>query len=141
MPTVSARWMKDTRRLLVTLRDNPSHGFDSEARALLERVRERKPIRKELDGPSRQEAREARRKRHAEETARIREAVFARAGGRCEWTDGGARCSNAPVHLHHTEGGSGRRRQRQSVANTLALCMGHHVDAHRASKRANGGEP
>ena len=91
----------------------------------------RKRIAQRIPGTSRAEAREAKRQRHREETAAIREAVFKRAEWRCQWTlPSGRRCSRLADHLHHKEGGSGRRRQRQSVENTEALCWFHHKEAH-----------
>ena len=114
-------------------------------RRALDAMKPRKPIRKELSGPSLKEKREGKRKRHAEETARIREAVFKRADGRCEnigdlppdaeW----GRCIHMPTELHHLAGGIGRRRQKQTVENTRAYCWECHRAAHRASKRATGG--
>lgn len=62
--------------------------------------------------------RETKRLTKKEETASIREAVFARAEGICELCE----CAGAD-DLHHA---FGRVRQRQSVANTLAACRGCH---------------
>lgn len=58
----------------------------------------------------------------AKATIIIREAVFARAGLLCEV----AMCASPPDQMDHWEGGSGRRRQKQSVQNCWALCNYHH---------------
>jgi hypothetical protein len=55
-----------------------------------------------------------------EETARIREAVFARSLGLCEF-----HCGREPTDLHHA---FGRVRVRQSERNCLAVCR----ECHRA---------
>ena len=107
----------------------------AEMQRALDAIKPRKPIAKRLPGVSRREAREARRKRHAEETAAIRQAVFHRACGRCEEIG----CSREPTELHHLASGIGRRRQRQTVENCRAYCFECHRAAHRASKRAPGG--
>jgi hypothetical protein len=106
-----------------------------------EMARKRPRVKQALPGPSRAEKREAKRARHREETAAIREAVFKRAGDRCEHTVPilltGAilRCIRPPSELHHLEMGNGRRRQRQTVENCRAYCFECHCAAHRASKR------
>jgi 5-methylcytosine-specific restriction endonuclease McrA len=120
------------------------------ARALLGGpLSERKAPSKRLPGESKAAKRERRRAEHREETARIRKAVFERAGGRCEgdWFVGGLvskfdRCFRVPTELHHLVSGSGRRRQQQTVENTRALCLDCHRAAHRAGAReTEGGEP
>jgi hypothetical protein len=69
--------------------------------------------------------RETKRKIHREETTAIREAVVYRANGFCEacWLQGYERPG---TELDHFEGGSGRRRERQSVENTWLLCSQSH---------------
>lgn len=94
--------------------------------------------RKSLPGESIKGKRDRKRRTHREETAEIREAVFKRAEGRCEFYLPGMnmRCF-APAHeMHHTKGGNGRRRQQQSADNCVALCVEHHRLAHRASRRS-----
>jgi hypothetical protein len=61
---------------------------------------------------------EARKKSKREETAAIREAVFARAMGLCEM-----RCGAVAMELHHA---FGRVRVKQSERNCLALCRWCH---------------
>jgi len=76
------------------------------------------PARKKASGVRKQE----KRANHREETARIRDAVFARADGKCE------NCFKTDLHLQldHWLGGSGRRVQRQSLASTWAVCASCH---------------
>jgi hypothetical protein len=73
---------------------------------------------------------------HREETARIREAVFQRAGGKCEL------CPWIPprdaTELHHMEGGAGRRREKQAISNCVALCFGCHRDYHNDTWEFHG---
>lgn len=61
-------------------------------------------------------------------TKAIRAAVFKRANRLCEF------CPWIPPRyaheLHHLEGGSGRRRERQSVSNCVALCLSCHREYH-----------
>jgi hypothetical protein len=67
---------------------------------------------------------EARKKSKREETAAIREAVFARAGGRCEMHDQtGLRCGLPAEEMDHF---FGRGRAKQTVQNCWALCCGDH---------------
>lgn len=62
------------------------------------------------------------------QTAEIRAAVMARAGGLCEERYHGLRgCNGAADEMDHWLGGSGRRLQKQSVENCWALCWNHHV--------------
>lgn len=74
-------------------------------------------------------AKATRRESKKEETARIRAEVFARAENRCEaWRPDPAmpgaweRCDKTATIWDHWMGGTGRRRQKQSVENTWALC-------------------
>lgn len=111
-----------------------------EARSLLPFLRERKRIPQSLPGPSRKEAREAKRRKHAAETDEIRKARLRIAKDQCEQMEMGERCGvidplGNHLHMHHLEGGSGRRRQRQTVQNVRIYCEAHHRDAHRATKR------
>lgn len=66
-----------------------------------------------------------RRETRKEETARIREAVFARAGGFCEFNcrQGPTGPQHLATDLHHA---FGRIRVRQSERNCLALCRTCH---------------
>ena len=68
-----------------------------------------------------------RRKEYRERTAFIREAVFARSGGKCELcgTELGAAWD-----MHHTLGG-GLRRVRQAISNCVATCFDCHRAIHR----------
>lgn len=97
--------------------------------------------RKVIPGESRKAKRERKRLTHREEMEVLRMAVFTRAGGRCEFvnwkgTPEAFRCERTPSELHHLEGGSGRRRQRQTVENCRAYCFDCHRAAHRASRRS-----
>ncbi len=98
-------------------------------------------------GPTRAEDRVERRRKHAEGTARIREERMRISGGRCEGILLSkidfmpvCPCPYAAVHMHHLEGGSGRRRQRQTVENVRMLCEFHHREAHRAARRTPPGQ-
>ena len=86
----------------------------------------RKRIAQKLPGVPRKAAKEAKRQRHAIETAHIRLAVWDRSRGRCEaYGEDGFRCQGVAHILDHWDGGSGRRRQRQTVATCWALCVRH----------------
>jgi 5-methylcytosine-specific restriction endonuclease McrA len=61
----------------------------------------------------------------------LRQAVFDRAAGLCEFCGVVANHSCAPRHLHHLEGGSGRRTQKQAIENCVALCVLCHRAYHR----------
>lgn len=67
---------------------------------------------------------ESRRRAKLDEARRIREAVFARAGGRCEmrYVDGD-RCALRPTEMDHF---FGRGKTRQTVENCWALCGADH---------------
>jgi hypothetical protein len=92
-------------------------------------------------GRTRAEDRKAKRETHRDETSKIRALRMLVAGGQCEAAlqcnrtqcTASHRCpSLGPLHMHHLEGGSGRRRQKQSVENVRMLCWKHHREAHRA---------
>jgi len=74
-------------------------------------------------GKGRKEEKARRRARFAEETRRIREAVWRRSG-RCEAC--GYTTGDSYDQLDHVLGGSGRRRQRQSVETCWRLCWYCH---------------
>ena len=80
--------------------------------------------------PSRRDRLEAaRRKREAAILARaeLRYDTFVRSGGRCEAC--GAALPGG-FELHHLVSGSGRRRQQESLASCIALCLACHRSAH-----------
>jgi hypothetical protein len=78
-----------------------------------------KPVKRKVE-------KKAKRAAHADATRALREVVFARAKGKCE------KCkTNAPSHMHHARGGSGRRRQEQSPGNVAALCVACHAWVHK----------
>mgnify|MGYP001615595419 FL=1 len=79
------------------------------------------------------ERKEGKRRRHAEETSAIRTEVWERSKGRCENCGVKWKPYAHPLELDHALGGAGRRRQRQSVSNTWALCR---IPCHR-DKTAN----
>lgn len=70
----------------------------------------------------------ARASAHKESTSSIRPAVFERAGDRCEaWHPGKSegswhRCEKKATIWDHWMSGTGRRRQKQAVETTWALC-------------------
>jgi len=61
---------------------------------------------------------------HRDETAEIRQAVWARSKGRCENQGCGAFLGpvSSSGHMDHFFGGSGRRREMQAVATCWRLC-------------------
>lgn len=76
-------------------------------------------------GKTRKQEKKQKRLERRERVGELRRAVFDRAAGRCE------RCGREPpVHLHHTLGGSGRRRQLESVENCVAVCLSCHAKEH-----------
>jgi 5-methylcytosine-specific restriction endonuclease McrA len=92
------------------------------AEELIERFKKkRRPM------PLRKREKLADRAAKNEETTAIREEVFRRANGRCEF------CGvNQPAEMHHLENGIGRRRQLQAVSNCVAICMLCHREYHRS---------
>lgn len=77
-------------------------------------------------GKTREQERAERRAERREALARLRLAVFDRANGRCE------KCGlHTPSDLHHMRGGSGRRREAQTMGNCVALCRACHAEAER----------
>lgn len=70
-----------------------------------------------------------RRKRDAYYDAQ-RQAVYDRAGGRCEFreADGWARCCQPMVDVHHLAGRVGPDPHR--LSNLIGLCRHHHDQAH-----------
>lgn len=85
------------------------------------------------------EDRAAKRETHRQETARIRDERMGIAQGQCEWgildTFRNAPCFRSATQMHHLVGGSGRRRQKQSVENVRMLCAFHHREAHRDARQ------
>ena len=81
---------------------------------------------------TRAEDKRAKRDRHREETRTIRSERMRLSGSRCEYLidSWGNRCHAPAQHMHHREGGSGRRRQKQSVENVRMLCLVHHKIEH-----------
>jgi hypothetical protein len=103
-------------------------------------------------GRTRAEDQKAKRETHRQQTARIREERIRIAGGKCEaylfpegpWEMSSlgvpfgqppVQCAGSAEHMHHLLGGSGRRRQKQSVENVRMLCAFHHREAHRAQHK------
>lgn len=95
----------------------------------LARLLEVRAPKKNLPGPTRREAREAKRKKHRADTAVLRMSVFTRANGVCEF----CRVYDAS-EMHHLEGGSDRR-AKQASSNCVALCLRCHRDYHRSPAR------
>jgi hypothetical protein len=56
-----------------------------------------------------------------------------RADGRCEFCGSGW----APFEWHHMEGGSGRRREKESEQNTAAICQSCHKGWHHYGPAAS----
>jgi len=81
------------------------------------------PARKKAAGVRKQE----KRANHREETARIRDAVFLRAGWDCELGMHPA----GGIEMHHLEGGP-TRRSHQAVANCIRACGVCHRLYHRS---------
>ncbi len=77
--------------------------------------------------PPRSREKRDRRRSHAEATADLRARVFARARGLCEI------CGDTATQMHHLDGGSGKRREKQAVGNCIALCSTDHWRCHNAS--------
>lgn len=82
--------------------------------------------------PSAMRAEKAKKRLLGKEAMRsLRAEVFARAGSVCEVHDGIGRCDQPAVVLDHWLGGSGRRRQKQTVGTTWGLCFA--CDRHRTA--------
>lgn len=96
-----------------------------------------KPPRKAMR--TRAQDRAEKRAAHREQTRTIRAERMRLAGGRCEYVIDlvGNRCQAPAQHMHHLEGGSGRRRQKQSIANVRMLCLVHHRIEHREHPEVN----
>jgi 5-methylcytosine-specific restriction endonuclease McrA len=84
---------------------------------------------KAFKGRTRAEDRKARQEAHRKQTREIYQAAMRRCEGRCEMCDHGDR----PLQLHHLISGSGRRRQRQSIENCMAICGFCHSMFHAGS--------
>lgn len=84
-----------------------------------------KPYKKPL-----QKVREAKEQKERlskrERRAAIRAAVFKRAGGYCELSG-----APGPTEWHHLLGGNGRRQQKESWYNTMAVTQAAHIAYHR----------
>jgi 5-methylcytosine-specific restriction endonuclease McrA len=111
------------------LEDEHLDGHARDCRELLRLVARRAAPKKALPGVSRAEKRAAKQATQRAEMARLREAVMARAHGRCEVCYQREAPAN-PLHLHHRKGGSGRRRQEQSPENCIAVCLVCHRREH-----------
>lgn len=96
----------------------------AEMQRALDAMKPRKPVAKRLPGPSRKEDREARRKRHAEESAKVRAAALRRDGGRC------VACGDPATDGHHLLYGSGMRQTHESLDTVASTCRAHHDAAH-----------
>jgi hypothetical protein len=107
----------------------------AEAARLLICTGKRKGPEKALPGESRKAKRERKRTTHRERTAQIREERMAIALGQCEGSSHVMRCQRLATQMHHLAGGSGRRRQQQSVETVRMLCEYHHREAHREARR------
>ena len=111
------------------LTESAKEGLDldfarGEARHLLLALAPRRRPRRELmraPGASVEQRRDERRKRAAD----IREAVFVRADGKCEFCE-----TYEPTEWHHLLG-AGLRRSREAVETSAAVCFGCHRDYHR----------
>lgn len=119
------------RRLVTALVEaNPMHPVAvQQAQAALRPLlaKRRNGPSKSLPERSQKQRREEKRAAHREETAEIRGEVELRSGADCEYVDlNGDRCRWPGTDLDHWLGGSGRRRQAQSAANTWLLCSLHH---------------
>lgn len=144
------RHLRDIQRCLDEIRQTSPGAVHvvAECQRALDALKPKaKRIRHALPGPSRKAAKEAKRAKHREETAAIREAAMKRCGGKCEgyYSDPYDvlcfhQCTGPAVHMHHLEGGNGRRRQRQTVENVRMLCEWHHREAHRAARRPPEGK-
>lgn len=142
--------MRDIQRCLDEIRETTPGAVHvvAECQRALDALKPKaKRIRHALPGPSRKAAREAKRAKHREETAAIREERMQVAGNRCEFVvpGGGPRCLitedfRERLHMHHLLGGNGRRRQKQTVDNVRMLCEWHHREAHRLARRPPEGK-
>jgi predicted HNH restriction endonuclease len=116
----------DARRLLLTKTLAEAHALADSAlsrvRASKRRKGEREPRSK---GPTKADRKAAKR----EETAALRSRLIALTDEMCERC--GFHADPATGHMHHTEGGSGRRLAHQSIANVAWLCFLCHGIVHR----------
>ena len=96
------------------------------ASRLEERFTRRRGPRKILPEPTRKERKRAKCEAHGAETKKLRAEAWARADGRCEICG-----DHEPPHLHHIEGGRGRKRKRQRIDNVILLCTLDHDRMHR----------
>ena len=109
------------------LTESAKEGLDldfarGEARHLLLALAPRRRPRREQRAPgaSVEQRRDERRKRAAD----IREAVFVRADGKCEFCE-----TYEPTEWHHLLG-AGLRRSHEAVETSAAVCVGCHRDYH-----------
>lgn len=93
---------------------------DAAKRLLAKPRRPRKSLAPGRMKPSKEEYRE--------QTAKLRAELMALTGCICEWCGW---LSPAPHgHMHHTVGGSGKRRQKQNISNVAWLCPSCHRRMH-----------
>ena len=104
-----------------------------DASRLEERFTRRRGPTKSLPEPTRKERKTAKREAHCEATGKLRAQAMERADSRCEVCGGDDELG--PLHMHHIEGGSGRRRERQRIENVILLCAWDHDQAHRTPRR------
>lgn len=127
-PAIRRELVRTCNRLAGLLEDvSPQEARDAER--LAARIEPRKKIAKTLPFETRKERKKTKASGHRESTSSIRPAVFERAGGRCEaWHPDPERpgqwkrCEKKATVWDHWLGGTGRRRQKQSVSTTWALC-------------------
>lgn len=101
-----------------------AHGYAKEAAKLRELVSRKKAPPKRITGqPTAEERREEKRRAHAESTSGIRAACAARAANRCELC---GMLQGSSLEMDHVLGGSGRRRERQSMETCWMLCRYCH---------------
>jgi predicted HNH restriction endonuclease len=116
----------DARRIKLMTSVREIHAFAdaaiASARASKRRKGEREPRSK---GPTKADRKAAKR----EETAALRSRLIALTDEMCERC--GFHADPATGHMHHTEGGSGRRLAHQSIANVAWLCFLCHGIVHR----------
>ena len=78
-------------------------------------------------------AKQREKRRAAQDSmADLRDARMDVAKGTCEWwTTPSVRCpESSALHLHHMLGGSGQRRQKQTLETVRIYCARHHRAAH-----------
>lgn len=112
------------RPILEAVKASNLDGLGAMATAMLDRAARKAP---KKSGPTRKADKKAKREAHRMSTAALRCLVFLRATPPglafpcCELCAG---VRHTATELAHLEGGVGRRRQRQTEANTAAACHG-----------------